>query len=407
VSRLTPKQTAIFLNEARFRVCVAGRRSGKSYLSVGELTRAARSGFGKLVWGIYPSYRLAKQTVWAALKSAIPPRWVATKSEIDLSITLRGYGSTIALRSADNPDALRGVGLNFVVLDEFSNIDHITWSEVIRPALADRQGGALIMGSPRGYNALYDLYSQALETEHWAGFKFSTSEGGLVSEGELAAVKATLDPRTFGQEFLADFTQSVNRVYLMFQREHNVRADIADTGGPLLVGMDMNVAPMSAILAVKAADELHVFDELALFNSNTEHMAEVLRQQYPGRQMTVYPDPSGRSRKTSAPAGQTDFTILQRASFRVVAPSAAPPVVDRVNEVNALACSATGRRRLFVSPRCTRLIAGLEQVSYREGTNVVDKSQGIEHHTDALGYLIHSEFPIGQKIGSAAIRFAV
>ena len=85
----------------------------------------------------------------------------------------------MALRSADNPDALWGVGLDFAVLDEYSTIDPVTWTEVLRPALADKQGEALFMGSPRGYNALYDLYSQAHEAEQWAGFKFSTAEGGL------------------------------------------------------------------------------------------------------------------------------------------------------------------------------------------------------------------------------------
>jgi hypothetical protein len=199
--------------------------------------------------------------LWAALKSAIPPRWIARKNETDLSITLKGYESTIALRSADNPDALRGVGLDFAVLDEYSNIDPVTWSEVIRPALADKQGQAIIQGSPRGYNALYALYSQALEADHWAAFKFSTAEGGLVPPEEIEAVRTALDPRTFGQEFDADLAQSVNRVYLMFQREHNVRADLQDAGGPLLVGLDFNVNPMGAVIGQKAADELHIFDQ--------------------------------------------------------------------------------------------------------------------------------------------------
>jgi hypothetical protein len=123
-------------------------------------------------------------------------------------------------------------------------------------------------------------------------------------------------------------------------------------------------------------------------------MAEALKQKYPGRKVTVYPDPSGRSRKTSAVVGVTDFTILERSGFRVVAPSAAPPVVDRVNEVNGLSCNAQGRRRLFIHPRCKQLITGLEQLPYKEKTSLPDKSLGIDHHPDALGYLIHSEFPI-------------
>lgn len=343
ITYLTPKQRDIFLNPARFRVCVAGRRSGKSFLAIAELIRAARGGCNRLVWYIAPSYRQAKTVLWAALKSAIPPRWIHTKNETDLSITLRGFGSVVALRSADNPDSLRGSGLDFAVLDEFSSIDPVTWSEVVRPALADRQGHAIIQGSPRGYNHLYDIYTQAQETEGWAAFKFSTSEGGLVPPEEIEAVKATLDPRTYGQEFDADFTQSVNRVYLMFSHTASVRADLTDEGGTLLVGLDFNVSPMSAIIGVKAADELHILDELALFNSNTQEMAEALRQRYPGRKITVYPDPTGRARKTSAPVGQTDFSILEKAGFRLIAPYQSYAVVDRINTLNALLCSAMRR----------------------------------------------------------------
>ena len=373
------------------------------YLAIAELIRAARSGHGKLAWYVAPSYRQAKTVLWSALKSAIPPQWVARKNETDLSITLKSYDSTIALRSADNPDALRGVGLDFAVLDEYSNIDPVTWNEVVRPALADRQGQAIIQGSPRGHNALYDLYSQALEQEQWAAFKFSTSEGGLVSPEEIDAVKATLDPRTFGQEFDADFTQSVNRVFLMFEREHNVRADLQDTGGDLLIGIDFNVAPMSAVIGVKVADELHILDELALFNSNTAELAEALKAKCPGRHLVAYPDPTGNSRKTSAVAGHTDFTILRQAGFRVVAPSSPYPIVDRVNTTNSLLCNVQGRQRLFIHPKCKNLIKGLEQLPYREGTSLPDKLLGIEHPTDALGYLVMHEFPLRHGRTSAEI----
>ena len=395
VTRLTPRQSAIFLSPARFRVVVAGRRSGKSYLSIAELIRAARSGHNKLCWYIAPSYRMAKTVLWSALKSAIPPQWIASKNETDLSITLKGYGSVISLRSADNPDSLRGSGLDLAILDEYSSIHPDTWHQVVRPSLADKRGHALILGSPRGYNALYDLHSQAQEIEDWTSFHFSTEDGGLVTPAELEAVKATLDPRTFGQEFEADFTTSVNRVYLMFQREHNVRGDVQDQGGPLLVGIDFNVVPyMSAVIGQKATDELHIIDELVLPNSNTQELAQALKEKYPDRRITVYPDPTGRARKTSAPVGQTDFSILQQAGFRLVAPNAPYAVVDRTNTVNSLLLNTQGRRRLLIHPRCKRLIAGLDRLPYKENTSLPDKSLSIEHHTDALGYLVMAEFPI-------------
>jgi hypothetical protein len=172
---------------------------------------------------------------------------------------------------------------------------------------------------------------------------------------------------------------------------------MTDTGGTLLVGIDFNVNPMSAVIGVKAAEQLHVIDELALFNSNTEELVAVLQQRSPGRKIVVYPDPTGRARKTSAPVGQTDFSILKKAGFRLIAPYQSYAIVDRVNTVNALLCNAKGQRRLFIHPRCKRLIEALDRLPYREGTSIPDKSLGIEHHADAVGYLVMAEFPIVQS----------
>jgi hypothetical protein len=135
----------------------------------------------------------------------------------------------------------------------------------------------------------------------------------------------------------------------MFSRTHNVRADLkalAETlnkrtleksGWPeLLVGLDFNVAPMSACIGQKAGDELHIFDEIELFNSDTAELAQEIKRRYPGRRIVAYPDPTATARKTSAPVGQTAFAILKAAGFRVVAPQAPYAVADKVNNVNAL-----------------------------------------------------------------------
>jgi hypothetical protein len=371
---------------------------------------------------------MSKQTIWAALKSAIPPGQVEKINESDLSITLKAYGSVIALKSADNPNSMRGAGLNFVAIDEYSDISPETWTEVLRPALVDRRGEAIICGSPRGFNHLYEMFTVASETPDWAAFKFSTQEGGLVTDAEIGAVRSTLDPVTFGQEFLADFTTSTNRVFLMFSREGNVRSDLGDPGvdvpplasslradpvavreharsqGDLLVGLDFNVGEMTAVIAVKAADELHVIDEVIVPNANTQLMAEELKQRYPARKLRAFPDPSGRSRKTSAAAGVTDFTILEQAGILVFAPAASYAVVDKINTVNSLLCSAAGRRRLFIHTRCKRLIRGLEQLPYKEGTNQPDKNQGLDHVCDALGYLAMGIFPLTGTVGTIRVR---
>ncbi len=187
------------------------------------------------------------------------------------------------------------------------------------------------------------------------------------------------------------------RVYRAFDRGRNV-APVEDSGGELLIGMDFNVDPMSAVVCLRAGEQLHQVDEIELMDSGTAEMAAEIKRRYPGRPVTVYPDPSGRSRRTSAPVGRTDFTILRRAGFRVVAPSSAPAVVDRVNQVNLLCGEGGQPARYFVHPRCQKTITALERLTFKPGSNQPDKGKGYDHLTDALGYLVHGEFPVAERL---------
>lgn len=339
---------------------------------------------------------MAKDIAWETYKRLARP-WTVKVNETALSIRLRN-DSLITLHGADNPDSLVGRGLDKVTLDEFPLLDEKLWNVAIRPALADKQGRALFIGSPRGFNWAYDVYlhGQNPDMSDWASWQFTTLQGGRVTAQEIEAARSGMDPRLFKQEFEASFETLLGRVYANFDRKPwplgNIEAVEDQPGSELLIGMDFNVHPMTAVIAVQAADECHVLDALEVPTSNTEEMAQELRTRYPGRRIIVYPDPSGRARKTSAPVGQTDFTILQRAGFQVVAPNVAPLVVDRVNNTQAMLLDAAGRRRLKIHPRAVRLTRALEGLTYKEGTSLPDKTLGLDHLGDALGYLLWERF---------------
>ena len=325
-----------------------------------------------------------------------PASVIAHSNESDLSLELIN-GSTAALRGADNYDSLRGVGLDFLVMDEFADMHPDAWHEVLRPMLADRQGRALWIGTPKGYNHFYDLFRYAQDTEGWAAYQYTTADGARVSDDEIEVAMRDMGEREFRQEFLATFEALAGRVYSNFDHVENV-SDVTDNGGTLLIGMDFNVDPMSAVISVKAADQLHLIDEIMLKDSNTELMAEEIKQRYPKRSIVVYPDPSGRARKTSAPVGRTDFAILSNAGFEVRAPRNAPPVIDRINTVQAALKTADDKRRLFVNPRCTNLIRSLDGLTYIDGSHQPDKSSGLDHIADAIGYLVMGELPLRRHI---------
>jgi len=392
---LTRPQRRIFLSKARFRVVVAGRRFGKTVLGVTECLYEAQSGTKKLVWYIAPTYRMAKELVWEELKESIPPEMIAKKNESELSITIKGFKSKIVLKGADNPDSLRGKGLDFVVFDEAADITDDTWYKVIYPALTDKQGSALFIGTPKGFNWFYDLYMYGLHNKGWMSYSYTTAEGGNVTKDELSYAKNTLSKKQYDQEFNASFETLSNTVYSSFNHLENIDKGVDDYGDKeIMVGMDFNVCPMSAVIGTRVADQFHQFDEIEILNGNTEEMCEELKKRYGDRKIKVYPDPSGKARKTSAPVGRTDFSIIKSYGFDIIAPNKAPPIVDRVNEVNALCENAKGHRRYYVNPNCKKTIKCLNGLTYKDNTSQIDKKLGLDHMTDALGYLIHMEFPI-------------
>ena len=390
---LSAAQRAITECDRRFRVVIAGRRFGKTWLSVRELAWAAHQPRQE-VWYVAPSYRQAKMIAWRSLRDRLTDlRWVEKANESELTLILRN-GSRISLKGADNYDSLRGVGLDFLVLDEFADIDPAAWYETLRPTLSDRAGRALFIGTPKGLNWAHDLWSQEHDfPEEWRSFQFTTLEGGNVDPQEIEAARRSLDERTFRQEYEATFETFSGRVYYAFDRKRNVQEYGDEIPRELHIGIDFNVDPICAVIAVKQRDTLHVIDECRISGSNTDELVQEIRARYPNKQIITYPDPAGAQRRTSA-GGRTDHTILRNADFRVLAPHSHNPVRDGVNAVNAKLCSSLGITTLFISPKCKYVIECLEKFTYREGTSLPDKDSGFDHMADALRYMVDYMFPI-------------
>jgi len=392
--KLSKGQLSIVNDHKRFRVCVAGRRFGKTHLAIRELCFHARQPHQE-VWYVAPTYKQSKNIVWKKLKNRLQDlRWADKINETELSIQLKN-GSTICLKGADNHDSLRGVGLDFIVLDEFADIDPAAWFETLRPTLSDRQGRALFIGTPKGIgNWSYELFQNHLEDpDHWSSYQFTTLDGGNVPPEEIQQARKDLDERTFRQEYMATFETFAGRIYYSFERALNVKPFSEPVPDVLYLGMDFNIDPMSAVVAVRKGDTLHVIDEIRLFSSNTQEAVDEIKSRYPKNKIWVYPDPAARQRKTSA-GGVTDLTILQNAGFRVKAPKSHTPVRDRINSVNSRLCSSSGQRGLFVDPKCRNTIEGLERHTYKQGSSQPDKDSGYDHMMDALGYMVDYLFPV-------------
>jgi hypothetical protein len=437
--RLKPPQWTVFNCGSRFRILVAGRRFGKTYLALVELCRSAW-GAGRLAWYVAPTYKQAKRIAWNPLKQMTRPYWASKPNETDLRIELI-TGGTICVRGADNYDSLRGEGMDFVILDEYAAMAQAAWTQVLRPALADRQGRAMFIGTPRGYNHFYDLYQAVQGQEHWSTFQFTTEEGGNVSRAELTSATQELDERTYRQEFQARFENlTTGLVYYAFDRAIHVATVEYQRGRCLCWSLDFNINPMCSVICQieedsQTADNIwftgarpvephpirtvRVMEEIVLANAHTEAACEAFlertspwlrRADLPIR-VEVYGDATGETRRSSA--SRTDWQLVRdffarhsdryRAVFQVR--STNPSVRDRVNCVNARLRNQAGASRLVIAPRCKHLIQDLERVQWKTDAdgnawNEIDKSDPARTHTsDALGYLIAQQFPLRAVAG--------
>jgi len=398
-SALTVPQRSIWDSGNRFKLLCSGRRFGKTYLCITRLICWALEKAGSLNWYVTANYRMAKQIAWRQLKAMAPPDLVVKRNESDLSIEFVN-GSIVALRGAENEDSLRGVSLASLVIDEAAYVKQTAWEMVLRPALSDQGGPAWFITTPAGLNWFYDLWEQAQDQPDWKTFSYTTVQGGNVAAEEIEAARRTLDDRTFRQEYLASFETLSGRVYPDFSDE-NIADTVKDIGGTILWGTDFNVSIMAGVLGSRVGDTLHIWDEVSVNQSNTDEVCAMLKQRFPDRKVVAYPDPTGSARKTSS-AGRTDHDIIRRAGFGCVSPKAPWAVKDKINATNWMVRTSDGHMKLFVHPRCKNTIRALKNVTYKQGAEdyVIDKSPGIEHWTDGLGYLILGAFnPMYERAG--------
>jgi hypothetical protein len=352
---------------------------------------------------------MAKDIAWKALKRLVPKVWIQSKNETDLRLDLVN-GSSIELKGTENAMALRGRSLSGVVLDEAAFMDAEVWFEVIRPALADKQGWALFISTPDGTASwFYDLwcYTASDPTGEWKRWCYTTIEGGNVPKEEVEAARAQLDERTFRQEFEASFENLTGLVAISFGDE-NISTDAKDINVmPILLGVDFNVDPMSGICAVKDGENLYVFDEIMLTGGATtwDFAEEVTRRYGVDRRVIACPDPTGGARKTSG-VGATDHSILRRSGFNVSSPRAPWKIRDKITAVNTALLDASGNRRTFIHPRCKQLIKSLRTLTYAPNTGLPNKNLGVDHAFDAFGYLCLQQFNLAkpETLGQTGYR---
>ena len=198
---------------ARWKILCAGRRFGKSRLGVQLCLEQALDG-GR-VWWVAPTFAIAR-VGWRDVVAAASefPKEAGVNIKIgDMEVTFPSGGS-ISVKSADNPQRLRGEGLNYLVMDEAAFVREETWTEVLRPTLTENKGQALFISTPIGMdNWFYHLWEKADTAEDWARFQYPTVANPIIDPAEVESAREDLGELVFAQEYLAEFISEGAQIF--------------------------------------------------------------------------------------------------------------------------------------------------------------------------------------------------
>lgn len=246
--RLHKRQREVAEHPARFRVLAAGRRFGKTRL--GSALCIATGVTGGRAWWVAPSYPVAS-VGWRQIKRLAVQVPGVTVREGERLIEFMGGGS-VQVRSADNPDSLRGEGLDFAVLDECAFIKEDAWREALRPALSDRQGRAMFISTPKGRNWFWRAFMRGREDGgEWEAWRLPTADNPYIPAAEIEAARAMLPERIFQQEYMAEFLEDGGGVFRRVQEAATLAPlPRAEAGAQYVGGIDWGRSNDYTVLSV-------------------------------------------------------------------------------------------------------------------------------------------------------------
>jgi predicted phage terminase large subunit-like protein len=233
---LLPWQREVFEDPSRFKIVAAGRRTGKSELAAWMLIINGLNATKGQVFYVATTQQQARDILWNTLLKLARP-FVKSSHINNLQITLKN-DIIISLKGSDKPDTMRGVSLAFLVIDEYADMKEQVWEEILQPALADQQGAALFIGTPKGRNHFYDMYLSA-ELGKADGFKawhFTTYDNPFIKREEIEAAKKRMSSHAFRQEFLASFEAKGSN---LFKEEWVKFGDEAPDEGRYYIAVDL------------------------------------------------------------------------------------------------------------------------------------------------------------------------
>lgn len=375
--------------DKRWGVVVAHRRAGKTVGCVQKAVKGAlecRLREPRFAY-VAPLYRQAKDVAWSYLKRLTEPIG-GEPNESELRVDLPG-GARVRLYGADNPDSLRGIYLDGVVLDEYADMRPSVWGEIIRPMLSDRKGWAVFIGTPKGRNEFYDIWERASNDPSWYALMLRASDSGLLDRAELEDAQRTMTPEQYAQEYECSFEAAILGAYFgkemaEAERQGRIKDVPYEPELPVYTAWDLGIGDSTAIWSFQVAgDEIRVIDHYEAHGHGLSHYAAELESK-PYKIAKDYVPHDARVRELGT--GRTRVETLINLGRK---PSLVPAhkVDDGIN-----AARMTIGRCYFDKTRCADGIEALRQykTDYDEKLRTFkDKPRHdwTSHSADAFRYL--------------------
>lgn len=380
----------MWVDQSRYRVLAAGRRFGKTTLAVHELLQNALLYDSSLNWYLSPTYKQSKMIAWKMLCDIVPDSMIVKKYEVELRIILNDR-SEICLKGADNEDSLRGVGVSFIVMDEFGFMKSNVWPEIIRPMLTDTQGRALFIGTPKGKNAFFEIFLKGEKAEdEFKSWRFKTVDNASIDlREEVEKAKKELPERVFRQEYEASFEDYTGLIWPEFCNKHILFPRSIPIEWEHVGVIDPATTGTTAALfaAIDTEGEIYVYDEYYEANKRVSEVARVIRSE--SKRWII--DPAAKVKEVMKEGKLYSFLDEYRENgiYANLGENDVDAGINRVGEY-----FKTNKIHIFKT--CKNLIYELERYHWTE-----DKETGLgivkpkpykkdDHLCDCLRYLVMS-----------------
>lgn len=392
-----PYQADLHNDKSRFKLVVGGRRVGKSVADFQEFLRHCLTTEDALAWWISPTYAEAREIGYEQFLHYYEQLEPAVVDKHDGMMKVEFInGAQMYFKGADRKDSLRGRGLTFLVIDEAAFVNRDTWQKVLRPALSDKDGSAMLTTTPNGRNWIFDVRSSAAAAG-WSVYIWPTSMNPTIDPSEIEEARSMLSSEDFKQEYEAEFVTKAGQVYSEFNEANLIKSfDLNPEEWRIYIGADFGYANPSAFVFIAvhlSGNKIVQFDELYGSRMSMEEINTGINARLGKWNLShdnveaIYTDPAGNAEEITSGISPVDYL---RRTYEVY--NKGTEIYPGLQLVRSMICNANGERKFKVLNQCKETVKSLFGYTYALKQNTEEikevplKDGKHDHACDAIRY---------------------